>query len=409
MTPISITGLSNAKAIAGGYRHSLAISNSGNLFAWGVNEDYQLGNGTNVNSPEPVQIGNENNWIDVACGDYHSLALNSAGEVFAWGRNTQQQCGIEGGGLIQTPTKITFPEQVIINKIVACSDYSLLADTLVLKKVYGCGINRDYLLSSTNLNGLISTPTAISDFSNAVLIAAGTNVCGVVKNESATIRGRYDFTIDSISLGNFVSPPLNATTDCAKFNPVASVSSAVVPILNNSAASFLDFCIGDDFLLVIKQDGSLWGYTFGDIGCWQKTFSTSKTQKQAENEADIPDNSSIGNYGLVFTARRSDLSGTYSGTDWRFYPQGNNMVLIEDSFKFIKMRCGKNHVLFLDEDQKLYSWGSNNFGQLGRTTPNQNDKNIVRVGEEDKWSDIACGNYHSLVILNYEELEEQPG
>jgi len=42
--------------VAGG-NHTVAIKKDGTLWAWGLNQDGQLGDGTNKNSNTPVQIG----------------------------------------------------------------------------------------------------------------------------------------------------------------------------------------------------------------------------------------------------------------------------------------------------------------------------------------------------------------
>ncbi len=47
------------KQIAAGYEHSLAIDESGNLWAWGNNGSGRLGDGTTANKASPVQINNK--------------------------------------------------------------------------------------------------------------------------------------------------------------------------------------------------------------------------------------------------------------------------------------------------------------------------------------------------------------
>ena len=42
--------------VAGG-NHTVALKKDGTLWAWGANQDGQLGNGTNTDSNTPVQIG----------------------------------------------------------------------------------------------------------------------------------------------------------------------------------------------------------------------------------------------------------------------------------------------------------------------------------------------------------------
>src|SRR6476469_3180321 len=83
--------------IAGGEQHTLAVGKDGSLWAWGRNDDRQLGVGT----PEPrgdetfgpFEVGFDRDWVAVAAGDRHSLALKSGGSIWAWGSNAEGQCG----------------------------------------------------------------------------------------------------------------------------------------------------------------------------------------------------------------------------------------------------------------------------------------------------------------------------
>jgi Alpha-tubulin suppressor and related RCC1 domain-containing proteins len=49
-----VNRLSHATLIAGGSTHSLALQNDGSVWAWGCNEDGQLGFGYPTYLPEPV-------------------------------------------------------------------------------------------------------------------------------------------------------------------------------------------------------------------------------------------------------------------------------------------------------------------------------------------------------------------
>ncbi|MCL2798084.1 MAG: leucine-rich repeat protein, partial [Firmicutes bacterium] len=92
--------MNNAKvtAIAAENSHSLAIDEHGNLWAWGLNSNGQLGDGTITNRSLPVQIntsGRINNAkvTAVAAGSSHSLAVDEYGNLWAWGINSNGQLG----------------------------------------------------------------------------------------------------------------------------------------------------------------------------------------------------------------------------------------------------------------------------------------------------------------------------
>lgn len=72
--------------------HSLAIRSDGKLFAWGSNQYGQLGDGTTTQRITPTKIGDDN-WKSIAAGLGHSLAIRSDDKLFAWGYNEFGQLG----------------------------------------------------------------------------------------------------------------------------------------------------------------------------------------------------------------------------------------------------------------------------------------------------------------------------
>ncbi len=96
-TPITTefpSGVHAAAIAAGGY-HSLAVGTDGNVYAWGYNNDGQLGAGEKLEhlKPNPVLMPAGVSGVSVAAGLYHSLAIGSDGKVYAWGDNTYGQLG----------------------------------------------------------------------------------------------------------------------------------------------------------------------------------------------------------------------------------------------------------------------------------------------------------------------------
>lgn len=72
-------------ASAGSYSHTVAVKTGGTLWAWGLNSQGQLGDGTTTERHIPVQIGTESNWQSAVAGDYDSAAMKTDGSLWAWG------------------------------------------------------------------------------------------------------------------------------------------------------------------------------------------------------------------------------------------------------------------------------------------------------------------------------------
>lgn len=81
---------------AGGY-HCLATGTNGSLWAWGLNDFGQLGDGTTLDRPVPTP-SRAPRWdiVSLAAGLGHSLLLTRDGHVYACGRNDFGQLGFEG-------------------------------------------------------------------------------------------------------------------------------------------------------------------------------------------------------------------------------------------------------------------------------------------------------------------------
>ena len=84
---------SDWKAVSGGEDHSLALKSDGTLYAWGKNDRGQLGIGSTNNENAPQQVGNGSDWEAIAAGGGHSLALKSDGTLYSWGANSIGQLG----------------------------------------------------------------------------------------------------------------------------------------------------------------------------------------------------------------------------------------------------------------------------------------------------------------------------
>ena len=98
--PADKTDLSEIIAIASGMYHSVALRSDGTVWTWGGNNKGQLGNNSTQTQYRPVQVIHKNgssylsDIIAIAAGGYHTLALESNGQIWAWGDHKRGQLGI---------------------------------------------------------------------------------------------------------------------------------------------------------------------------------------------------------------------------------------------------------------------------------------------------------------------------
>ncbi|HPC82152.1 MAG TPA: PKD domain-containing protein [Thermoanaerobaculaceae bacterium] len=92
-TPARVEGLPPIAAIAAGGNHSLALSRTGTIWAWGYNGSGQLGDGSKVNRLTPVELASPTGVASIAAGFYHSLAVTGDWSLWVWGNNSYYQLG----------------------------------------------------------------------------------------------------------------------------------------------------------------------------------------------------------------------------------------------------------------------------------------------------------------------------
>jgi len=110
-TPVKVVGpdsvgfFMDAKAIAAGLDHSVALKQDSTVWAWGKNTYGELGDGTTSISKTPVQVvdssgtGYLTGIVAISTSNEHTLALGADSTVWAWGYNYNGQLGIDSSGL----------------------------------------------------------------------------------------------------------------------------------------------------------------------------------------------------------------------------------------------------------------------------------------------------------------------
>ncbi len=109
------------KAIVAGKYHVLALTSTGSVYAWGSNAFGQLGDGTTAdrNLPVLVQLPAGTTVTAIGAGDGHSLAVTSTGSVYAWGDNDYGQLGDGTTTQRNLPVPVQLPTGVVVKTVTA--------------------------------------------------------------------------------------------------------------------------------------------------------------------------------------------------------------------------------------------------------------------------------------------------
>jgi myosin heavy subunit/alpha-tubulin suppressor-like RCC1 family protein len=114
-TPIILSALAKNRIrhVSSGPDYSMVVSHSGDLYSWGSNNTGQLGHGDKKARLIPcivtsLQKDNQNGRVvAMSCGTLHALAQTSTGRLYAWGGNNNGQLGLGDTKTRLQPTRIS--------------------------------------------------------------------------------------------------------------------------------------------------------------------------------------------------------------------------------------------------------------------------------------------------------------
>lgn len=129
MTPVKLP-LQNIVQICGGGQFSLALDKDGHLWGWGDNEFHALSGSNEAYIAYPFIL--DTGSIEIAsieAGSGHIVVLDKQGKVWAWGRNDVYQAGIETKGkpLIQ-PSVVSLPFPAVSLVTYNSQNYAILSN-----------------------------------------------------------------------------------------------------------------------------------------------------------------------------------------------------------------------------------------------------------------------------------------
>ena len=413
-------------AISAGPYHSLALTSTGQLFAWGSGSAGVLGNGTRAgaNSPSTVSpssfpVGTD--FRSVAAGANTSIAITRAGQLFGWGYNGDGQLGIGLETLFQTtPIAVStngLPINTTFSSIAVGYDHTLALSSEGL--IYAWGDNTKGQLG----NGTQSTsavPVAVSNTN----FPAGTTFSQIVSGKQYSMALSADGIV--YAWGDNSSGQLGDGTTVESTLPL-EVSRAGMP---DSTKTFSSIAVGWYHSLALTADGEL--FTWGSNAFAQ----LARNNVFPGNRIPTPADSSKRPSGVTFSDLAANPLTTLAlGSDGRIYGWGYNYYgqlgdgskTLATSFTrvsiagaltgktIVQLGGGTHHFVGLDSAGDLYGWGANKneqsdfIGQLGvggspaeSTVPLNVD--LTSVPNGTNFASVSAGYYSSVAISSAGDL-----
>jgi len=127
--PQVVAGIESAVDVAAGGMHTAVLDSNGKVWTFGCNDEGSLGRPIEEEEDSflPGEVTLPSKAVMICCGDSHTAALTQEGEVWAWGtfRDSSGPIGLaEAGQLQKTPLKVLPGVQVI--KICSGSDHLVM-------------------------------------------------------------------------------------------------------------------------------------------------------------------------------------------------------------------------------------------------------------------------------------------
>ena len=371
-------------------------SNQTQLFTFGSNEMGQLGieldsmksSDPNLFSSIPLNLTflNDKKIVSISAGDGHSICVNKYGEVYAWGASACGQLGVDHNDQMQTDAEgYPYQPRPILIK--------LLKDIKI--KEVACGDAHTLALSA-----------------DGHIFSWGGAGCG------------------QLGHSNIASMPRDA--DACPYQPFPK-------LIDNLKSTFIvHIACGKAHSLAIDNNFNL--YTWGAGACGQlgvEDIHTLPVDDDGYPFQPIPKSLKVLKGKEILTGACGDVHSVILTKKGEVYSFGggsfgqlglgsiNKMPLDSDSYPFMptpskieslaninicKLACGDSHTMAIDNEGKLYAWGAAACGQLGienlaglpkdgEGNPYEPEPKIVTFFENIKVESIACGESHTLVLV----------
>jgi alpha-tubulin suppressor-like RCC1 family protein len=328
---------------------------SGVELGFGYNAVGQLGNGTTANSAVPVaaQLPAGVSASAVATGFGNSLILTTTGAVYASGDNTSGELGNGTTTSSTTPVLVSLPSGVTVIAVGAGYDNGFALTST--GAVYAWGLNTYGELGiGTTTNAL--TPTLVD-------LPAGT--------VATAISAGFGHTLALTSTGRAYAWGLNTSGQLGNGTGTTTATPVAVHLPAGVVATAI--AAGYAHSLAVSSSGTVYSWgdnTYGELGVGTSGTAT-------PTAVDLGGGTATAVSGGYFTSQALINDGSLRAWGLNNVGQlGNNSTTNAASPVTVSLPDGVHATagiaeysngLALTDDGKIYAWGDNSFGQLGRT------------------------------------------
>jgi len=364
--------------------HALALDQEGRLWAWGQNNNGQLGLGdsTNRNIPTLVPLAGLSgvtSFDTIIAGGSHTLAFDQQGRLWAWGANANGQLGLVDTADRDRPTLVPLSGLsgvTSFDTIVAGGSHTLALDQDGRLWAWGSNIAGQLGLGDTaNRSCPTLVPLAgLSEVTSFDTIMAGANhTFAFDQDDRLWVWGWNAY--GQLGLGDAtyrVTPVIM---------PLAGLAAGGIPV-----DSFDTIITGGNHTFAFDQQGRLWAWganANGQLGLGDITSRNRPTHLTLSGlvAGDIP----VTSFEAIIGGGAHTFALDQQGRLWAWGQNTHGQLGLGDNINrdtptfvplaglsgvipLMSVVAGNQHTVALDRGGRLWTWGPNHVGQLGDGT-----------------------------------------
>ena len=361
-------------ACTSGHYHTISLSDDGEVHSIGKNNEGQLGLGHNNNVSLPTPILHLPKIMAISCGYEFTVCIDNVGGLWAFGQNNNGQLGTGNKVSNNTPQKI---QNIPPVRSVSCGYYHALIITND-SNLWSCGYNGNGELCLGNTEN--QSKYQQTSFQQILKISpAGYH--SFFQNNKGEIFSCGENGAGEVGLGHFNSPQIEVT------------------LIPNLPLNIVQFCSGYHHSLFLNSKGNV--FSVGRNECGQLGLGHNNNQNVLNQIPNIPPIRKT--FCVGHSSYLIDVDGNLWSFGYNHYGQlghGDNrnrntptkINSLKNITQTVQGHCGY-HFLAKDSQNKIFSVGRNNEGQLG--TGNNQSLSIAQE-IDSQYFPIWGGNSHKI-------------
>ena len=376
LQPVPVAGLSSGVvALAGGGYFVCALTEQGQVYCWGANDNGQLGDGTDSDRGTPVAVGGLPGAVTaLAAGSLHTCALTASGEVWCWGDNRSGQLG--DGTLAD---RFVPGRAVGLAGVTAITAGKSITCASAADQVYCWGENANDQMGQ-NLELYRMLPGQVSGLDAGVqsIVSGENSNCAMLVSGEAVCWGSNLFDL------------LGDGTDVDRAIPV-SMTVVSPPVLSIDLS-------GETGCALVQN---------GEVRCWGLGISQGGDALAGWTVSGLATTVQAVTVGRAFACALSQAGGVqcwgYNGSgtlgDGTTERRDGPVAVIGLASGVAALDAGSNSTCAVTANGQVWCWGSNTYGQIGDGTTEDRLTPVQVSGLDGPAVGVSVGTYRACALM----------